>query len=115
MAQLYHQLCRLGKLAQCDPHPLEYRLLRRHPQWNRQAVGMAGLGEELFGAREIGAVPCRLRPYSFGDAVRALRQNPPAIVDRDFQDLTIGYGIGDRLAQLGIVERRLGGIERQVL
>jgi hypothetical protein len=46
LAQFDRQLCRLGKLAQCDPHTLDNRLLRRHPQRNRQPVGMAGLAEQ---------------------------------------------------------------------
>ena len=80
-----------------------------------ETAGHARLGEQRLGFVEVRSIAMRLRPNGVGGAVagRAVHRLGEAEHHR-VHDLLIGHGIGDGLAHLHIIERRLLGVHAEI-
>ena len=76
---------------------------------------MAAFGQKLLRFGEIGRVVMRLRPGSLHQRIGfgAVERNGQAEHHR-VHDLLIGNGVGDRLADLEIVERRVLAVHADI-
>ena len=81
-----------------------------------EAVGEAGLGQQRLGLRDVGIILGRLRPCDVGGlAGRRAEHRIGETEQHHIHDLLIGDRVGDGLAHLRIVERRLGHVHADIL
>ncbi len=81
-----------------------------------EAVGVAGFREQRLGLGHVGGIFGRLRPRDFGGLVRSGAEHRIGEPEQHrVHDLLIRHRVGHRLANLGIVERRLGDVHADIL